>query len=939
MRGDCAKAQVAASFNFPYFDCTVFVLETDVTIVSTVKKFVTGSCGDMVRTTCDVLEGDDYSGKILDDCETYGLHNVTTKCGSSGSPLMFVNSSLAAGVHLGNFKTEAGVVNRYLTAKCVNIIRDGLIKLFGAKVEDEDYQMYFTKFIGSKEVEMVFGEWKAYNAAMSDALEKVTVAAQKGYGYVMDIAKAGSSFGKKRFDDLMTKIDDIVAEYQKELGPSPSEEDVERKALSWYEKQLTEEMESMITLKSYLLAVEEGSIQRLTEFAKWVQPHFRRFRENQAEWIRENMRALIRAGIAQEHNPKQFDKPTYAAERVKSKKQKTGKQLRGSKQVAAAQARDETAVKVVGKKTMNKILEKVVGKVGNEDTGGSEVLINKNTFLEKKIEVPDRKEMIEDKMEEIVEKVSVNNKAFITAVPPVVVKSFGKNRDVDELSEFKLFGKAKFPPMGAKATYKSFQTHMKKYQRHMEMSIGTEMGKLSEFQERIVEKLASFTLECPGDKFDSFINQIRGEAHLKDEFKKFLLTPEFSRIAGKSVGPVPLKYKNFKTKGEMVGRYVEMVGKTEEVKIDDAQFEEFYSDALVLLKEMNQIEPRSQINVGLFIKDESHNEDKIAEGRYRLIANMDGIFTIVCAFFCQEVVAHDIRNWRTKPWKNGADLDHIEFARNMKALMISKITSIDYSGFDWMVNANNVAACSRYMGMLYGEGSVQQRLVEMMFGVNSRVIILAGNDQTGAEKAFEQRIIGMMKSGFYLTLHLNSFIAAYEAAQVTDLLRCSNERWITLIACQGDDVVMSDSILPEDVVSRYDALNKIVKLDKGARNSFCSRVYKTLKTGEGVMQCFNVNKTMNNLSRICWEARKATDPSSPLVTRKRAAIESAIYNFAFDSDAMEELDREFGSRAAPMYQLMGEHSRNEMWETAVLTRLREKPRKVSTQVEDEGFCF
>ena len=85
--------------------------------------------------------------------------------------------------------------------------------------------------------------------------------------------------------------------------------------------------------------------------------------------------------------------------------------------------------------------------------------------------------------------------------------------------------------------------------------------------------------------------------------------------------------------------------------------------------------------------------------------------------------------------------------------------------------------------------------------------------------------------------------------------------------------------------------------DKGGKNAFCSRVFKSFD-GVEVMSNVNIDKTLTVLSRLRYEAAR---PNAQPIAREalESALVSAVYNFAFDTGALGRLMHEYGKLRTP----------------------------------------
>lgn len=250
--------------------------------------------------------------------------------------------------------------------------------------------------------------------------------------------------------------------------------------------------------------------------------------------------------------------------------------------------------------------------------------------------------------------------------------------------------------------------------------------------------------------------------------------------------------------------------------------------------------------VRMFVKNELHSEQKIAEGRMRLIMSVSVIDQL-----CERVVfglvnSMEIYRHSTLPVKPGMGL-HDQGLRDLRAHMarMSTLLSSDMSGWDWNVKLWTLLAVACLRAVQFGEvpksfgfGGLRLTLSERMTHLLANAIVVASDG-----RAFRQKIPGVMKSGSYVTSSFNSW-ARLMLAMIARL-RAGFTTWDGM--AMGDDCIELCTLGSEEKIAAvYKALGYMLKAmeistpSNGVPAEFCSYYFHPWKA------------TDTNLCGVVW---------------------------------------------------------------------------------------
>lgn len=198
-------------------------------------------------------------------------------------------------------------------------------------------------------------------------------------------------------------------------------------------------------------------------------------------------------------------------------------------------------------------------------------------------------------------------------------------------------------------------------------------------------------------------------------------------------------------------------------------------------------------NIYTFVKNEPHKIKKIAEGRLRLISGVSLLDTLIDRILFQRIVQAIQDNVGNTPiavgWNPvvGAQLFYHHMGHHNQYL------SVDKSHWDWSVHSWLLEAVKKFFKstMLYAP-NWWLKLVDARFRCLFEHPIWEFQDGS----TIQQRVPGIMKSGCYLTLMLNSVCQVILHNYVSVQMRIPQTPFWTL----GDDTIQ---VLEEGLINDY----------------------------------------------------------------------------------------------------------------------------------------
>jgi len=228
--------------------------------------------------------------------------------------------------------------------------------------------------------------------------------------------------------------------------------------------------------------------------------------------------------------------------------------------------------------------------------------------------------------------------------------------------------------------------------------------------------------------------------------------------------------------------------------------------------------------IRLFPKQEPHKQEKLEQGRVRLIASVSLLDNIVdrCIFGLQN--KHEIEKWKEIPSKPGMGFqkESVSSLIDYVKTHIPTPTSIDSSHWDWSVQGWELNLCAEARILLMGledkldpESKFIKNLIRnRYYAMSFSIFILPSGEM------WEQIDPNVMKSGLYITSSDNSRIGflIYQIALIIQKVEHAGAMFA------GDDTV---GTLLRDMVAFYkESFGKVLKLqDHGNDFEFCSQLF------------------------------------------------------------------------------------------------------------------
>lgn len=158
-------------------------------------------------------------------------------------------------------------------------------------------------------------------------------------------------------------------------------------------------------------------------------------------------------------------------------------------------------------------------------------------------------------------------------------------------------------------------------------------------------------------------------------------------------------------------------------------------------------------NIKLFIKQEPHKKKKVDEGMWRLISAVSPVDSLIDRIIFGSYMSEVVENFQRYPCKVGWSPVRGGFRYIASLYRGSRTVCLDKSGWDWTVPAWLVDEWLRFILWTIPEDNEFARtIVRARFKILFEQARFEFQDGTVVEQAFK----GLMKSGCYLTIFLNS---------------------------------------------------------------------------------------------------------------------------------------------------------------------------------------
>lgn len=227
----------------------------------------------------------------------------------------------------------------------------------------------------------------------------------------------------------------------------------------------------------------------------------------------------------------------------------------------------------------------------------------------------------------------------------------------------------------------------------------------------------------------------------------------------------------------------------------------------------------------MFIKDEPHSLKKVTENRFRLIHCLSLVDQMVDKVLFTPWYEAELRNPMATTQKTGWSPLPAGYQRLIATFPVDESIAVDKSLWDWtMVPYVIVMYVRMKMAQMQGEVPPNYwylvwRRLTFVLGPGTRFRL-----STGLE--YRQLSWGIMKSGWLLTLSMNSAAQAYQ-----HVLACKRAGWMgrasTILWAMGDDLLAKMKLTPEELKQYWQHLEStgcIVKKIE-IRREFCGFLF------------------------------------------------------------------------------------------------------------------
>lgn len=255
----------------------------------------------------------------------------------------------------------------------------------------------------------------------------------------------------------------------------------------------------------------------------------------------------------------------------------------------------------------------------------------------------------------------------------------------------------------------------------------------------------------------------------------------------------------------------------EVLKWDGVAFDEARVDYLrrvVFQRYVDLLEDPECDDIKIFIKQEPHKLAKLVDERYRLISAVSMVDAMVDRILFGEF----FRLVKSQPGVAGVMIGWSPI-KNGTYFLTSKLSggsylSLDKSAWDWSVQEWLIEIMRELIIDLHVDAPLWFRIM-----VRSRFKLLFGNPwfQFSDGLRVQQKIPGIMKSGCYLTILLNSLGQLI----VHNLAVKRLGRTPPPLFCLGDDTIQEDVEWVDELVREVESLGFKLKIETSDKVKFC----------------------------------------------------------------------------------------------------------------------
>lgn len=189
--------------------------------------------------------------------------------------------------------------------------------------------------------------------------------------------------------------------------------------------------------------------------------------------------------------------------------------------------------------------------------------------------------------------------------------------------------------------------------------------------------------------------------------------------------------------------------------------------------------------IRVFIKPEPHKVSKIEEGRLRIISSVSAVDTMIDRMLYTDLSeAIVLHHYRTNFMIGWTPIKLGIVTLRTKLALTTRYLNVDKSAFDWTVPWWLIEELRKYvLALAVGNGNEWNQVHNARFHCLFDKPVFEFSDGT----VVQQQLPGVMKSGCYLTIILNSI----GQVLIHSLIEYALEKEFELPICVGDDTVQA----------------------------------------------------------------------------------------------------------------------------------------------------
>lgn len=200
--------------------------------------------------------------------------------------------------------------------------------------------------------------------------------------------------------------------------------------------------------------------------------------------------------------------------------------------------------------------------------------------------------------------------------------------------------------------------------------------------------------------------------------------------------------------------------------------------------------------IKVFVKQEPHKNSKILEGRFRLISAVSVVDSMVDRILFQELMRECVASATQTPCMVGWTPMNGGYKILPRVFSGKSVMCLDKTAWDWTVGPWLITLWKRTIKRLaFGASEEWNRIVDLRFKCLFETAVFQFQDGT----VVNQPVIGIMKSGCYLTILLNSL--GQSLLHYVIMARLGLDTTLAQPYAVGDDTVQD--VMPNELLEPY----------------------------------------------------------------------------------------------------------------------------------------